>query len=138
MTSDNTFKCARCKGTFEKAWTDEEALAEMKELFGELSEAERVVICDDCDREGDGDRRRSGAMNWLMSLFDRVHGAWSLFVIIVGGATLIVTLLMALQSLGYTPTPIPEWCTDRWVAKCTEHRPLEQCRTDQRGLGCKP
>ena len=37
-----------CGGVFEKAWTDEEALAESKSNFGEIPQEERAVVCDDC------------------------------------------------------------------------------------------
>lgn len=47
----DTFKCERCKGTFEKAWSDAEADAEMREVFGALSDEERATVCDDCYRE---------------------------------------------------------------------------------------
>ena len=45
---DNEYKCQLCGGIFEKVWSNEEAENEMKELWGELKEEERVVICDDC------------------------------------------------------------------------------------------
>jgi len=44
---DNTFKCCVCGGTFEKAWSDEEAIAEMKQEFDKPVE-ECDVVCDDC------------------------------------------------------------------------------------------
>ena len=40
------FTCAQCGGTFDKEWSDEEALAEAAENFGEIDDP--VVICDDC------------------------------------------------------------------------------------------
>lgn len=43
-----TFTCDRCGGTFPKAWSDDEAEAESRELFGEIEPTERAVICDDC------------------------------------------------------------------------------------------
>lgn len=42
------FKCVQCNGTFEKAWTDEEAMAEAEENFGEIPDDQREVVCDDC------------------------------------------------------------------------------------------
>jgi hypothetical protein len=42
------FKCAACGGVFEKIWTDEEALAELKENFGDISTKECNLICDGC------------------------------------------------------------------------------------------
>lgn len=43
-----TFKCAECGGTFQKARTDEEALAESKKQFGDLPSEKLAVICDHC------------------------------------------------------------------------------------------
>lgn len=43
-----TYKCGHCKEVFEKAWSDEEALAEMKQEWGNLAEDNRAVVCDDC------------------------------------------------------------------------------------------
>jgi len=43
------FECARCGGVFPKGRSDEEAEAEMNELFGdEMTTDECDVICDDC------------------------------------------------------------------------------------------
>jgi hypothetical protein len=41
------FTCAECDGTFDKAWSDEEAMEENRRLFGEPDD-DLVVICDDC------------------------------------------------------------------------------------------
>lgn len=70
-----------------------------------------------------------------LRLLNRLHGIWFVLLQLAGALALIATIILALQAFGYTPTP--EWCTDRWVARCTEHRPLNECRTDQRALGCK-
>jgi hypothetical protein len=45
------FQCARCKGIFPKGWSDEESLAESRELFGEIPPEHRVPICDVCFAE---------------------------------------------------------------------------------------
>lgn len=45
---ENEYKCAMCGGVFEKGWTDEEAMKESKEIWGEIPEEDLVVICDDC------------------------------------------------------------------------------------------
>jgi hypothetical protein len=42
------FKCKSCGGVFKKDWTDEEALAELKENFGDISTKDCDLICDDC------------------------------------------------------------------------------------------
>ena len=44
---DNTFTCAQCGVTYEKAWTDEEAAAEGAEVFGQVIE-DPAVVCTDC------------------------------------------------------------------------------------------
>ena len=46
--ASNTFLCWKCKGTFPKGWSDEEAEAEYKTLWGENLGEEREVLCDDC------------------------------------------------------------------------------------------
>jgi Zn finger protein HypA/HybF involved in hydrogenase expression len=46
----NEFQCAKCGGIFEKDWSDEEAKAEMVNLWGDLPEEEQAVICDDCHK----------------------------------------------------------------------------------------
>jgi hypothetical protein len=47
----DTFKCDHCGETFDKAWSDEEALAESKELWGELPPEAQSVICDECFKD---------------------------------------------------------------------------------------
>lgn len=42
------FNCVMCKQTFNKAWSDEEAEAEVKEVFGPIPLEECDVVCDDC------------------------------------------------------------------------------------------
>lgn len=41
------YQCARCGGTFEKGWSDEEAMDEMLDTWQGQS-GDVVVICDDC------------------------------------------------------------------------------------------
>lgn len=51
---DNEYRCASCRGVFEKPWTDEESLAAdghrftPEEMAGPLA-----VVCDDCWNEMD-------------------------------------------------------------------------------------
>lgn len=48
---NNTYTCAHCRGTFEKGWSDEEAVAEAKEDFGSAPDQwneNAVMVCDDC------------------------------------------------------------------------------------------
>lgn len=46
-----TFICWKCKQTFPKAWTDEEAEDEYKTLFGPPMGEPRETLCDNCDKE---------------------------------------------------------------------------------------
>lgn len=46
----DTFVCDECGRTFPKG-DDAEALAEMKETFGDVPEKDRAVVCDDCYKE---------------------------------------------------------------------------------------
>lgn len=41
-----TFTCARCRGTFEKGWSDEASAAEADALWGEV--VDPALVCDDC------------------------------------------------------------------------------------------
>lgn len=45
---ENEYKCAMCKGVFNKGWTDEEAKEESKGYFGEWADQDLEVVCDDC------------------------------------------------------------------------------------------
>ena len=48
----NEYKCAICGGIFEKGWTDEEAIKEMKDNFGkEMTVDDCGLVCDDCYNE---------------------------------------------------------------------------------------
>lgn len=42
------YTCSICHKVFEGSWTDEEALAEMKENFGDFELEETAVVCDSC------------------------------------------------------------------------------------------
>jgi hypothetical protein len=44
----NEFTCYCCGGTFTKERTDEEAMAEYRDTFGEAERAEGVSFCDEC------------------------------------------------------------------------------------------
>lgn len=43
-----TFTCDMCAGTYEMAWSDDEARAESKRVFGDVPEDDLAVICDNC------------------------------------------------------------------------------------------
>ncbi len=40
------FTCSACRRTFDKEWTDEEAMNEATTLFPDVHDL--VVVCDDC------------------------------------------------------------------------------------------
>ncbi len=42
------YQCELCNKTYKKGWTDEEAIKESQEIFGEYSQEDLAVICDDC------------------------------------------------------------------------------------------
>ena len=44
----DTYTCASCGETFEKGWSDEEALEESAEQWGDLPHDALAVVCDDC------------------------------------------------------------------------------------------
>jgi hypothetical protein len=46
MTED--FLCECCGETFEKGCTDEEALDQSRETFGEFPPEELAIVCEDC------------------------------------------------------------------------------------------
>ncbi len=45
---NNTYKCAKCAGIFEKEWSDEEASAEYERDFGKNPGDTDCLVCDDC------------------------------------------------------------------------------------------
>lgn len=42
------YTCSGCHKTFTTAWSDEEAMQESKEVWGEYSKEDLAVVCDDC------------------------------------------------------------------------------------------
>ena len=48
MTNIREFICENCGETFYSERSDEEAEAEAQFLFGELSEEDKAILCDDC------------------------------------------------------------------------------------------
>jgi len=44
----DTYKCAACDGVFEKEWSDDEAMDESRDLFGDVPQSNLAVVCDDC------------------------------------------------------------------------------------------
>jgi len=49
---NRTYTCAACGGTFEAGWSEEEARAESRDLWGNVPESELAVICDGCFQRG--------------------------------------------------------------------------------------
>ena len=47
----NTYECAVCHNTYEKGWSDEEALKEAADIFAKPVkdwECNAAIVCDDC------------------------------------------------------------------------------------------
>lgn len=44
----NEYQCTLCKGVFEKAWSEEEALTELGETFPGVGTDDCALVCDDC------------------------------------------------------------------------------------------
>lgn len=42
------YVCSKCKETFEEEWSDEKAMKEAKELFGDIPRSGLMIVCDDC------------------------------------------------------------------------------------------
>ncbi len=45
---NNEYKCSCCGGIFQKAWSDEDAMAESLKVFREEDLADKAVVCCDC------------------------------------------------------------------------------------------
>lgn len=43
-----TFTCQACGGRYVSDWTDDEAQAECRELFGDIPLSQQVVLCTPC------------------------------------------------------------------------------------------
>lgn len=52
-----TFRCDRCKRVFPKGWSNEDALAEMRERFPGLEAGDFTVLCDSCNEKLELKRR---------------------------------------------------------------------------------
>lgn len=48
MSSPNEYTCAMCGNTYTKAWSDEEAKAELEENFPDFEADACDIMCDDC------------------------------------------------------------------------------------------
>lgn len=46
-----TFQCDQCKGVFTAEWSEDDALAEKKELWGDYPLEKCARVCDDCFQE---------------------------------------------------------------------------------------
>ena len=47
----NEYRCAVCKGVYEKGWSDEEAIEELGGNFPGIDIDDCGVVCDDCYKE---------------------------------------------------------------------------------------
>ena len=45
---ENEYQCEICMGIFEKGWSDEEAKQEALDIWGEIPNEERGLVCDEC------------------------------------------------------------------------------------------
>ena len=45
---ENEYKCEMCQNIYEKGWSDEESEQEAKDIWGEIPQGDKAVICDDC------------------------------------------------------------------------------------------
>lgn len=48
MEDDKTFQCVMCGETFQKGWSDEEAMKEYEQNYGAHIGEEMDVVCDEC------------------------------------------------------------------------------------------
>ena len=71
-TMTDIYTCAHCGGTFEKAWSDEEAAAESLSIWGKLDDP--TTICDDCWQIVRPDRRPNQAD--LEKMWQRARDDW--------------------------------------------------------------
>ena len=42
------YQCSACGGVFQKGRSDEEAEQESREIWGEIPQEDKTIICDDC------------------------------------------------------------------------------------------
>lgn len=47
--TDNTYTCSVCENTYEKGWSDEEAMKEKNTLWGDAPLEEFSIVCEDCN-----------------------------------------------------------------------------------------
>jgi|HubBroStandDraft_6_1064221.scaffolds.fasta_scaffold00134_64 hypothetical protein len=65
LATGQDYICAMCGGTFEKSRSDEEALAEMKENFGDVPATEPLdIVCDDCFQKIDPKTHPAELAGW--------------------------------------------------------------------------
>ena len=48
--TEDQYICAQCHKVFDKARSDDDALADARAMFGEIPPQEQATICDDCHR----------------------------------------------------------------------------------------
>lgn len=68
------FTCAMCGGEFVKGRSDEEALAEMTESFGDLPDEPLSIVCDDCYQKIRPDRNPQTMERFRAEMADRKRG----------------------------------------------------------------
>lgn len=63
-----TYQCAMCERTFESERSEEEALAEKQELWGDVPIEDCDVVCDDCWQEVRPDKNEEEYERYKASL----------------------------------------------------------------------
>jgi len=48
MSNNNSYTCAMCHQTYDKAWSDDEAMQETTSYWPNIAAEDCAVVCDDC------------------------------------------------------------------------------------------
>jgi hypothetical protein len=52
MIKKDEYQCSVCDGIFKKGWTEEEAIQELKDEYGNIPDNEPLsIVCDDCYKD---------------------------------------------------------------------------------------
>jgi len=61
ILAPNEYRCMLCGQVYEKGWSEEEAMAESRAIWGQIPQQNLAVICDECwqkirpDKQGRSD-----------------------------------------------------------------------------------
>ena len=64
MCDGSEYTCANCGLTFVSGWSEDEAIVEKEELWGEISLEDCVVVCDDCFELFSPEKNPSAYRKW--------------------------------------------------------------------------